>query len=272
MYKFECNQWTKIVQPSAEMLETRNLRIIFCNVDIKYFTSVLFNMRFEKWYSKRYLIEKKFKFGLTKLNGWTYIIGGYKDYRTDCSVDCFSVNEMKKVAKLNQGRYKFGAVALNGCIYAIGGSSGGIPLTSCEQYCPIEIAWTFIIPMLTPRYGHGVVTLNGQNYACGGRNSTNKNLNSCEVYDPEFYCWFQIAPMQTKRGSFSLVACNLKLYAIGGWVKGRTFKKVLSSVEEYDPRTNKWRFVEPLPDLYHKMSFTVAQQRDETAEKNSFLN
>lgn len=99
MYKFECNQWTKIVQPSAEMLETRNLRIIFCNVDIKYLTSVLFNMRFEKWYSKRYLIEKKFKFGLTKLNGWTYIIGGYKDYRTDCSVDCFSVNEMKKSRK-----------------------------------------------------------------------------------------------------------------------------------------------------------------------------
>jgi N-acetylneuraminic acid mutarotase len=65
--------------------------------------------------------------------------------------------------------------------------------------------------------------------------------------------WISLAPLQTARQELAVAAANGRLYAIGG-ISGNS---VLSSVEEYDPPTNRWRFVAPLPETLHHPAAAV---------------
>ncbi|XP_016420175.1 kelch domain-containing protein 7A-like [Sinocyclocheilus rhinocerous] len=59
-------------------------------------------------------------------------------------------------------------------------------------------------------------------------------------YNPMTSIWSEISPMNEGRPHCKLVALQGHLYAIGG--------ECLSTVERYDPRTNRWTFVAPLPN------------------------
>nr|XP_001340052.2 kelch domain-containing protein 7A [Danio rerio] len=59
-------------------------------------------------------------------------------------------------------------------------------------------------------------------------------------YNPVTSIWSEISPMNEARPHCKLVALQGHLYAIGG--------ECLSTVERYDPRTNRWTFVAPLPN------------------------
>ncbi len=65
--------------------------------------------------------------------------------------------------------------------------------------------------------------------------------------------WISLAPLQQARQELAVAAANGKLYAIGG-IAGTA---VLASVEEYDPATNRWRFVAPLPEPLHHSAAAV---------------
>ncbi|TRY60235.1 hypothetical protein DNTS_028210 [Danionella cerebrum] len=59
-------------------------------------------------------------------------------------------------------------------------------------------------------------------------------------YNPMTSIWSEISPMNEARPHCKLVTLQGYLYAIGG--------ECLSTVERYDPRTNRWTFVAPLPN------------------------
>ncbi|XP_073682260.1 kelch domain-containing protein 7A [Garra rufa] len=59
-------------------------------------------------------------------------------------------------------------------------------------------------------------------------------------YNPMTSIWSEISPMNEARPHCKLVPLQGHLYAIGG--------ECLSTVERYDPRTNRWTFVAPLPN------------------------
>ncbi|KAK2821576.1 hypothetical protein Q7C36_020919 [Tachysurus vachellii] len=59
-------------------------------------------------------------------------------------------------------------------------------------------------------------------------------------YNPMTSIWSEICPMNEARPHCKLVALHDHVYAIGG--------ECLSTVERYDPRTNRWTFVAPLPN------------------------
>lgn len=59
-------------------------------------------------------------------------------------------------------------------------------------------------------------------------------------YNPVTSIWSEICPMNEARPHCKLVALQDHVYAIGG--------ECLSTVERYDPRTNRWTFVAPLPN------------------------
>ncbi|XP_051531203.1 kelch domain-containing protein 7A-like [Myxocyprinus asiaticus] len=59
-------------------------------------------------------------------------------------------------------------------------------------------------------------------------------------YNPVTSIWSEISPMNEARPHCKLVALQGHLYAIGGECR--------STVERYDPRTNRWSFVAPLPN------------------------
>ncbi|XP_030634597.1 kelch domain-containing protein 7A [Chanos chanos] len=59
-------------------------------------------------------------------------------------------------------------------------------------------------------------------------------------YNPITSIWSEISPMNEARPHCKLVALQGFVYAIGG--------ECLSSVERYDPRSNRWTFIAPLPN------------------------
>src|ERR1044071_754005 len=59
--------------------------------------------------------------------------------------------------------------------------------------------------------------------------------------------WISFATVLTPRQEVAVTTALGKMYLIGG-IQGRT---VLTSVEEYDPLTNRWRFIAPLPAPRH---------------------
>lgn len=59
--------------------------------------------------------------------------------------------------------------------------------------------------------------------------------------------WISLAPTLLPRQEVAVTSANGKLYVLGG-LSGT---KVVVNVEEYDPLTNQWRFVAPLPEPLH---------------------
>lgn len=66
--------------------------------------------------------------------------------------------------------------------------------------------------------------------------------------------WITLAPVLTPRQEVAVATVNGKLYLIGGFGEGGS---ILASVEEYDPATNTWRFVAPLPRGLHHTAAAV---------------
>jgi N-acetylneuraminic acid mutarotase len=62
-----------------------------------------------------------------------------------------------------------------------------------------------------------------------------------------FAVWIPLAPIQIARQEVAVAEAGGKVYVIGGIGGGTT----LSSVEQYDPLSDTWRFVAPLPQPLH---------------------
>jgi N-acetylneuraminic acid mutarotase len=69
-----------------------------------------------------------------------------------------------------------------------------------------------------------------------------------------FAVWLPLAPVQIERQEVAAAASNGKIYVIGGIAANQS---ILSSVEEYDPATDSWRFVAPLPRPRHHHAAAV---------------
>lgn len=74
-------------------------------------------------------------------------------------------------------------------------------------------------------------------------------------YDPLTSIWSEIGPMNQARPRCKLAALEGCVYAVGG--------ECLSSVERYDPRTDRWTFVAPLPNDTFAVAHHVAVSNGE---------
>ncbi len=86
-------------------------------------------------------------------------------------------------------------------------------------------------------------------YVCGGMNGFMYSLtilSSCEQFHSDK--WTAVTSMAEKRQSLAMAAVDGRLYAIGGYNgKGqRRFDGQLSSVERFDPKSNRWEPVSPM--------------------------
>ncbi|XP_076435308.1 kelch repeat and BTB domain-containing protein 8-like [Babylonia areolata] len=104
------------------------------------------------------------------------------------------------------------------------------------------------------------ITGDNQIYMAGGalrkinyRGSvTTEGISSClYLFDHTAAQWTAKAKMHTTRSQFSLVIVDGYVYAIGG----HDGTDILNSVEKYDPHTNTWTVVSPLP---RPLRFTAA--------------
>ncbi|HKO55259.1 MAG TPA: kelch repeat-containing protein [Thermoanaerobaculia bacterium] len=69
--------------------------------------------------------------------------------------------------------------------------------------------------------------------------------------------WLSLAPLHEARQEVAVATAAGRVYVFGG-IAGNT---VLASVEEYDPATDRWRFVAPIPEPLHHTAAAVVDDR-----------
>lgn len=112
--------------------------------------------------------------------------------------------------------------------------------------------WTTAAPLPDPRGHLGGAALGGKIYAIGGARSHHikpVDVNSVHAYDPANNTWTTVASLPTPRSHFesSTTILNDRLLIVGGR-SSTTGKTALNHVTQYDPTTNTWIALPPLPD------------------------
>ncbi len=117
--------------------------------------------------------------------------------------------------------------------------------------------WAVVAPLPTARDYLGAATgTNGTIYAVGGFQGDTPS-SEVDAYNPTTNAWTTVAPLPTARGALAVVADNGLIYAIGGSsnIGGSSLgPNAISEVDAYNPATNTWSTVAPLPtargDIY----------------------
>ncbi|WP_211275203.1 Kelch repeat-containing protein, partial [Streptomyces katrae] len=141
------------------------------------------------------------------------------------------------------------------CIYAVGGVGVAGSLGSTESYNPISNTWSTVASMPTPRSGLGAAAApcspGQQNtcvYAVGGFDSTQTNV--VQSYNPAANTWTPVASLPTPRSNMGTTATTCPpgqsgtcIYIVGGLY----VTHLLASVQSYNPASNIWTDLPPMP-------------------------
>jgi N-acetylneuraminic acid mutarotase len=138
------------------------------------------------------------------------------------------------------------------------------PVGMVYEYDPPANKWTKKRVMPLPAHHLSLTEYNGKVYVFGGFIAGRVGnltawapINNAFEYDPATDSWKELAPMPTKRGAGVAATVGDKMYVIGGAavapgatnpsIHPTTAQSVLGTVEEYDPKTNKWRARASMP-------------------------
>jgi hypothetical protein len=120
-----------------------------------------------------------------------------------------------------------------------------------------EGTWVRKTDMPTPRDFLGTAVVDGIIYAIGGT-SNQVLVPTVEAYDPATDTWTKKADMPESRAFLTTNVVNGKIYAIGGWTGHWVTGRFASTVEEYDPKTDKWTSRSEIPTSRDSPTSSVA--------------
>lgn len=158
-------------------------------------------------------------------------------------------------ARLSASNGTTGSVAYNGKIYFIGGmhwdaySEGYIDTNRFTEYDPNSNTFTNLTPIPNARSYFTPVVLNNKIYCIGGVYSGSTLRSNVDVYDFNLKAWNVIsaASPNQPRLKAATFTDGKSIYMAGGSVTNASGSHV-QSVEKYDADTNKWSYIDPLPD------------------------
>ena len=139
-------------------------------------------------------------------------------------------------------------------VYAVTRADGSV-----VRYDPLADAWERIPIRVesTVMRGSALSAVDGKLYALGGSNGGGpESVSSVKRYDPATNAWEAMVPMPTARQFLEASGVDGKIYALGGYAVGEHGGSALRSVERYDPATNAWEVMTPMPT--GRFNFTVA--------------
>ena len=181
------------------------------------------------------------------LDGKLYVAGGFGNPRGQV-LDAFTVYDpatdtWTELAKLPESRHHGALAALDGRLYLTGGGVESFaPRANTWRYDPATDHWTALESMPAPRRAHAAVAVGGLIYVIGGvvegRHSspqpgpTTQNRRAAR----------NLADLPTYREHLAAVAVEDAIVAIGG--RGT---QSVDAVERYDPATDVWTAMAPLP-------------------------
>lgn len=214
------------------------------------------------------------------VDGKIYIIGGYDLHKNLggrapalSTVDVYDTrtNTWHTVANMPTPRIDPQTAVFSNKIYVFGGydrkgARGARRYKkTVEMYDTGTDTWVKRRDMPTLRGDFTTAVVVGKIYLIGGSIHDNKPgegvvTDIVEVYDPLTNKWEKRANMPTARGMTDAVVVDGKIYVLGGYTWRRVpglIERFVKSIEEYNPKTDKWRQLPEMPILKGRFA-TVA--------------
>ncbi len=237
-------------------------------------------------------------------NKW-YVMGGYDGIAVmpQGVVTEYDASSETWTAKKNMliPAHHAAAVELGGKVYVFGGfvgragAIGWQPIANALVYDPATDSWKDLAPMPTARGSAAAVVVDGKIYVIGGAHANIPGkpgteplwvgvpqivTGVVEEYDPAANTWRTRSPMPTGRNHFFAGVVDGKIYAINGRL-GTSFvtaSDVTDIVEEYDPKTDIWRYMGRSPTkrgdvgggVYHGRLYVTGGEYEEPRGKVTF--
>ena len=248
----------------------------------------------DKWTKKRSMPRPAHHAALAAANGKIYVSGGFvAPEKTQIPVggawepidDMWeydpAADSWKSLAPLPGKRGSAVAVEVGGKIYVIGGvttvEGSKDPyftffgpsriLTTNDVYDPVTNKWQGRKPMAVPRNHAFAGAVNGKIYVIGGRTGhgfilSATNTDAVEEYNPISDMWS--APkerMPTARSGGAWGTDGRRIYVAGGEVTTKELVGAFRGIEAYEPATNSWTTLPPMPMPRHGVAGAVIGNR-----------
>ncbi|XP_022109165.1 kelch-like protein 12 [Acanthaster planci] len=225
-------------------------------------------------------------YSVASLNDDIYVSGGFKMGNATSEVWGYRTAQDKwvEVASLKLARFNHASTALDGMLYVVGGETDDAGLMEIERYDPQRDVWEIIGEANPTQSNLTVAGLNHKLYIvgwlahtrlmcvvqcfdlqtrectiqpCSGLNRQlfpvitfqdsiyilgGSRIKEVAIYDPETYQSIKGEPMKYKRNTPSAAVVGPFLYVTGGELQHH-----LAKVEVFDPDSNSWSVVPPMP-------------------------
>src|SRR5580692_5119113 len=237
-----------------------------------------------KWTKKKPMALPAHHLALTELNGKIYVFGGFTEGKIgnlaawtpiDNAFEYDPVNDSwKALAPMPTKRGAAVAATVGGKMYVIGGATTAPGatnpaihptvaqrvLSTVEEYDPEKNTWRERASMPTPRNHTAAGAINGKIYVVGGRVGAAfiglaSDISVVEEYDPATDKW--AAPrsrMPTARSALGSGVYNGRMYIAGGEFQDPHMMATFRSVEAYEPATDTWSIMPPMPVSRHGLA------------------
>jgi N-acetylneuraminic acid mutarotase len=244
----------------------------------------------DKWTQKKGMPRSAHHAAIATANGKLYVIGGFvppKDTQIPTGgawepiADVWeydpAADSWKSLAPLPTKRGAAVAVEVGGKIYVIGGATTvadskdpyftffgpSLVLTTNEVFDPATNKWESRRPMSVARNHAYAAAVNGKIYVIGGRTGhafilSATNTDVVEEYSPVNDMWS--APkerMPTPRSGGAWGTDGRRIYVAGGEVTTKELVGAFRAVEAYEPATNSWISLPPMPMPRHGIAGAV---------------
>ncbi len=213
------------------------------------------------------MLEARQEVAVAELDGLMYVIGGFREsavpFGIAPTVEVYDPesDEWSFVAPLPKGLHHTAAASVGGLLYVIGGWADffGTPVADVYAYDPVADEWTPREPMPVARAAHAATVLDGQIYVAGG--SPDARAHDFAVYDPLDDEWTVLPDMPTPRNHLGVVALAGRILAVAGRSGGISPVAGTGTLEAYDPDTQEWQSLAPMPTPRSGIAAAVFQDR-----------
>ncbi len=203
---------------------------------------------------------------LASVNGKLYFAGGIRIGRGFLTNQTFEYDPATNVwterAKMTVPRGGSGVAVIGSKIYVAGGEGAQQSGTAFEVYDTERNRWDNLAVLPGRRTHLTAQAVGGKVYAIGGRvGGINTVQPDTLEYDPATNVWTRKARMPTARGGIASGLVHDRIIVFGGEGPSGRPEGTYAQVEEYDPATNTWRTLAPMPFPRHGFYGAVVGQR-----------
>ena len=235
----------------------------------------------DRWTRRKDMPAYHHHVALAQMNGRIYMFGGYrgpdKGQATWLPVNNAweydpANDSWRALPPLPTARGSANAIVVNGKIHVIGGAAlpknlpegyvhpnRNVSVGVHEVFDPAAGTWTSRAPMINARNHAAAGVIDNKIYIVGGRAGSvfipnAHNLDLVEEYDPAADRWAIRAPMPTPRSASAWGVYNGRIYVAGGEIRHRDIWGTYTAVEAFDPKTDSWTRLPPMPLPRHGLA------------------